>query len=419
MSTEPQRQIEKELKAYAKKRRTEAGAPFELHPATRRLLHGEIARKSSRPPGGLLFLTKALFQIWPRFAFLIPLIMLSLLVVVYKVFDSKQPLEMAKNVPTSTALTDEEIGGKDRASKAIVEGARAEGQIDRPASGPGELPRINTSLRDNQLAVAPQLAERKRAGSPNGATEKLSLKPSAGLAQKEATRNRNDANIVPTPTAAPSITTVPAKPAAPSAQASFLGKEYDRLNYEGYGGESATQRFAQVSLVSSRLASKTLGADVVLTSFQVEQVGDQIRVIDKDGSTYIGHLQRVNAPTKQQIDDGRELINEARKAKALASTPASSQDSKAEVQAGQDYFFRVVGTNRNLKQQVIFSGHLLANTGSIEFSSTNPSPTAAGQRQDPAQNQELPVLLNSRIDGTALIGGSNTLQIQAVPVPPR
>ena len=44
MSNEPEREIEKTLKAYAEKRRAEAGAPLELHPATRKMLQGEVAR---------------------------------------------------------------------------------------------------------------------------------------------------------------------------------------------------------------------------------------------------------------------------------------------------------------------------------------------------------------------------------------
>lgn len=48
---EPERKIEKLLRAYAKKRRGQDGGPFSLHPATRRLLQGEIARKSPAPKG--------------------------------------------------------------------------------------------------------------------------------------------------------------------------------------------------------------------------------------------------------------------------------------------------------------------------------------------------------------------------------
>ena len=46
---EPERKIEKLLRAYAKKRRAEAGDSLKLHPATRRLLQGEAARRGPRP----------------------------------------------------------------------------------------------------------------------------------------------------------------------------------------------------------------------------------------------------------------------------------------------------------------------------------------------------------------------------------
>ncbi len=48
---EPERPIEKVLRAYAKKRRDEAGAAPELHPAIRRLLQDEIARRRPKPAG--------------------------------------------------------------------------------------------------------------------------------------------------------------------------------------------------------------------------------------------------------------------------------------------------------------------------------------------------------------------------------
>src|SRR5258706_15850600 len=66
MSNEPERPIEERLRAYAKKRRDDAGAPLELHPATRRMLQGEAARqfaKRERLPPSLLPQFK---QFWPR-----------------------------------------------------------------------------------------------------------------------------------------------------------------------------------------------------------------------------------------------------------------------------------------------------------------------------------------------------------------
>ncbi len=44
MPPEPNDKMEELLKAYAKQRRTEVGAPFEMHPATRQMLHAEVAR---------------------------------------------------------------------------------------------------------------------------------------------------------------------------------------------------------------------------------------------------------------------------------------------------------------------------------------------------------------------------------------
>lgn len=68
MASEPERPIENLLRAAAKKRRDEAGPPFELHPATRRLLQGEAARKfpPAQPDSPSLFAT--LGRLWPRFA---------------------------------------------------------------------------------------------------------------------------------------------------------------------------------------------------------------------------------------------------------------------------------------------------------------------------------------------------------------
>src|SRR5215831_3945447 len=49
---EPERHIEKVLRELAKRRRDEAGEPHELHPATRRLFQGEIARQYAKRERG-------------------------------------------------------------------------------------------------------------------------------------------------------------------------------------------------------------------------------------------------------------------------------------------------------------------------------------------------------------------------------
>ena len=46
---EPERKIEKLLRSFAKKRRADAVDSFKLHPATRRILQGEAARRAPKP----------------------------------------------------------------------------------------------------------------------------------------------------------------------------------------------------------------------------------------------------------------------------------------------------------------------------------------------------------------------------------
>ncbi|MGN6556129.1 MAG: hypothetical protein ACTHLW_20665 [Verrucomicrobiota bacterium] len=64
---EPERKIEKLLRAFANKRREEAGDPLELHPATRRILQGEVTRRGRREKVTGRF--AGIFHVRPRFVF--------------------------------------------------------------------------------------------------------------------------------------------------------------------------------------------------------------------------------------------------------------------------------------------------------------------------------------------------------------
>jgi hypothetical protein len=68
MANEPERPIEKLLRAAAQRRRDDAGPPFELHPADRRLLQGEVARKFAQPQRQNRSFAELLSQWWPRLA---------------------------------------------------------------------------------------------------------------------------------------------------------------------------------------------------------------------------------------------------------------------------------------------------------------------------------------------------------------
>src|SRR5436190_9784425 len=74
---EPERQIEKVLRTFAKKRREQAGPPFELHPADRRLLQGEVARQKSKPRDERNFFLTWLALVRPRLSFILCVLAIS------------------------------------------------------------------------------------------------------------------------------------------------------------------------------------------------------------------------------------------------------------------------------------------------------------------------------------------------------
>jgi hypothetical protein len=67
MAAEPEKRIEESLHAYARKRREEAGAPLEMHPATRRILQAEVAKLKAAHPERRPWWHSFLVM-WPRFA---------------------------------------------------------------------------------------------------------------------------------------------------------------------------------------------------------------------------------------------------------------------------------------------------------------------------------------------------------------
>jgi hypothetical protein len=92
------------LKAYAKKRRDEAGDPIEMHPATRRLLQAEAAKLRPKAPEQSKSWFSPLLMFWPRYAFAAALFV-ALGLVTWSFFEfGEHPQQMAlldseQNVP--------------------------------------------------------------------------------------------------------------------------------------------------------------------------------------------------------------------------------------------------------------------------------------------------------------------------------
>src|SRR2546428_5581319 len=106
MPSDPDNKMEELLKAYAEKRRKEAGAPFDMHPATRRLLQGEVARRWAKDQRQSPSFLQLLINFWPRLAFAISAVLLLRVVARLSTPDSGRKLRTqlapnAKKTPAS------------------------------------------------------------------------------------------------------------------------------------------------------------------------------------------------------------------------------------------------------------------------------------------------------------------------------
>jgi hypothetical protein len=172
----------------------------------------------------------------------------------------------------------------------------------------------------------------------------------------------------------------------------------------GGGQNIASRRFLNNTATGMELpkdkSPKSVEAAAVLNNFSCEQNGDQLRVVDGDGSIYFGPIEVAQAPG-----------NGGTAGKSLSSAQVYQSGS----QASQSYFFRVVGTNRTLNAKVVFTGSLTPQINAAQAQHVG-GIIANNQQQNAANQQALPLLLNYTITGKAEVGSGTEVDINAVPV---
>ena len=442
MANEPERPIEKLLRAAAKKRRDEAGAPLELHPATRRLLQGEVARTFTKPKRETRSFAEALGQLWPRLAWGVALFAV-LVVAGYMLL----PVP-SKGKPEAQLAKDEHLTPTAPAKQPLPPLPLSKDSLAAPTDR-----EVKEKLA---VAAAPQLADRKKTAEGNIAASggSLAAAPAGFAGQPTPSANMPTAPASPPPApmtaAATSVVaadesakltgdkadqpfsaykSLPAVASANRAKSSTSPTdgllEFAAVPREEATSVGASQRFARAALglqAKSSLADKATPAHPVLASFQVEQVGPELRIVDGDGSVYSGYVEIAEAARRLRSAKAEEsAATRAPRAGegALEPLPAASLD--ADQPAQQKYFFRVVGTNRSLQKKVVFSGNLLAASNSPSFQSfTNLLGLGGGfggGRASSIQTNLLP-LLNSHISGKVVVGNGKAIEINAFPASP-
>ncbi len=497
MANEPERPIEKLLRAAAQQRRDEAGAPFELHPADRRLLQGEVARQFASPQREAGSWGEIVARLWPRFAWAVGILavlgvsvwvllplprggkpegMLAQNRAAFEAAPAKEPASHATPAPATMAppaVSEAKMKSADVAHTYAAAPTRGMAARElRPEQQPlgVESPAALAKSYDGgnfALAAGPQLADLQKAAEMQLTSS--SAKPAEvpvgrandalGVRYGLAAKPGSAAGVPAMPAAAPPVATrseaasVAAldgsamRPADEAGQASssykFAAKvaSADRPSsapvatdglYQAAPaalketkGVAVAHRFVQVgpgSQMKATLGDKATPAHPVLASFQVEQAGEKLRIVDGDGSVYSGFVQIVTAARR-----ARPAKAEAPVAAQAARAPAGVFEEKAapgldsDQLAAQTYSFRVAGTNRSLNKKVVFTGNLLAATNltlSLPAQTDTGVAGSLGGRPDaPGQPVLLP-LVHSRISGKLVIGSSKAVEINALPARP-
>lgn len=419
MANEPERPLETLLRAAAKQRRDAAGAPFELHPADRRLLQGEVARKFSKPQPQTPSFAALLGQLWPRFAWgvgILAVLGLSVWLLLPPSGPGKPEALLARNQPVSEAMPDKALPPAPTAAPATITPEPAPAAKTKPAEvAYVETPPPGRASPASQLGMAPPLLAKDTsvAQDERQARKEVSAKPADARSDQPALDYKS----------LPTVASANRSASAPLATDRLSESAADAL--KGAKSLAVTQRFVQTEPATTAralLEDKAPPAHAVLASFQFEQTGSQLRIVDGDGSVYSGYVQPAGSGRRERsAKAGAPAVAGAARAPAMAFKPKTASSLDSDLLPPQGYSFRVAGTNRSLNQKVVFTGNLLTATNLVSLvpAATNLSPGGVLERYQsvPAQPGLVP-LLNSRISGKVVIGSGKAVEINALPASP-
>ena len=469
---DPERPIEKLLRAWANKRRQQAGdaTSFELDEAGRRRLQRAVAEKFT--PKKFRWIEWLPLQLHGPLAWgfaVVALVAIAAALLVRLPSHPNKDLMLAKNEPSSRSYQGE-------APPAAAATPAAKATADKPVETPAlEADRVaevarGQALRDVSAAPTTAAAEASRrlevsqANSPS--TFQMMTKdmkqseptaaappPQDALVAGTASRAANSRAMTPrlAVTQFQGNTLTERETAAAddtmklgdvsALQASAARQRLDAMGATGArapsgvttDGASAVlawdktperkglllaQRFVRTAPTNEELSKKVFPNGPILVSFQLEQSAQGVRIIDSDGSIYTGSLQpttafyRLSSGVEQRPISGTGLAM----SKAKVETVAPAAAPVGGLAAPAWFSFRVAGTNRSLKQSVVFTGNLYSATNASSANNFSTLPAAATLKA-PAGQLGLP-LVNSRISGTVSIGNAQPLEINALPANP-
>jgi hypothetical protein len=165
------------------------------------------------------------------------------------------------------------------------------------------------------------------------------------------------------------------------------------------GSLGTKQQFSQQSAVQSfRNNAQASQTASVLNTFQVEQEGSEIRVLDADGSTYTGKIEQ-SAKSGELDSDVTVRRDAAKQTRSYAAKAARENESATPAQS----YFRATGYNVSLKKTLVFEGNYAAPPAQ------QPATVTAKDRERSEQSRA-----QARIVGTVRVNGGAPLEVDAV-----
>jgi type II secretory pathway pseudopilin PulG len=445
---EPERKIEKLLRAYAKKRRAAAGEPMQLHSATRRRLQGEVVRRAAQPEEeDSVSLWQLVRQHW-AFLFGFAFMMFCLATMFLPVLSSAKrkaqnisAMNNLKQIGVAVQMAAADANGNLPASlDALTNQLGSAKDLIDPQSGKPFVyvaagRNLDTLPTNEVLAYSPE-GKKGRAvlladgsveyASPerfldltNPATVELALGTANERAESQSQAAKHELVVAEKEKSAVLSPQVVSPSAASAPMLPPPVAEPNSIQF----GSRATQTFtrepsagAQNLFKNNALSAKTAA---VLANFQMEQYGERLRVVDGDGSVYEGTWQITkaiaqNAPAQAQTYS------------AESPTPQGNAQELNSANGGQmlaqSYSFQVTGTNLTLKKAVVFTGNLTVISGTAAAGQNAMNGNAAGNnpadkviQQIPGSSSQQILWSNARIAGTATIAETNQIEINALP----
>jgi hypothetical protein len=387
MPSEPKKPIEQMLEALAKARRKEFGDDPKMPNPMRARLQEEIARAGAAEEENVESRQSWVTRFWPRVT--VAAALATLIVLAPAIWWNRtHPLAESGDL----ALRDRTAGAADGLNPAV----RAEDTLAKAPAARATESTVNLA-DNNQIKIEPAATPASEAGASKSST-RFAQGRAATEFPNQVTKGFTDKKI-----AAAKIQAAPA--AAPAAGADSKGKSDTMAagappvaQPSSAASLGSQQQFSRQSAVQSfRNNAQVSRAANVLNTFQVQQQGSEIRVLDADGSTYTGKIEQLanNAELDSRVTARRDAAKQTRRYAAKAARENES--------AAPQSYFRATGYNVSLKKTLVFEGNYAAPPAQ------QPATATANDRERSEQNRD-----RARIVGTVRVNGEAAVEVDAI-----